>query len=91
MTFEDAVREAGASAVVFYEHESKKNLTKDALPEGDIAVFVGAEGGFAEEEIELARTQGAAVVSLGKRILRTETASVVALALITYLAGETAL
>ena len=40
----------------------------------DIAVFIGPEGGFDYEEIEKAKQSGAHIVSLGKRILRTETA-----------------
>ena len=40
----------------------------------DIAVFIGPEGGFEDEEVELARENGAEIVTLGKRILRTETA-----------------
>ena len=40
----------------------------------NIAVFIGPEGGFEDEEVELARENGAEIVTLGKRILRTETA-----------------
>ena len=46
-----------------------------------VAVFVGPEGGFEEKEIDLARETGAAVISLGKRILRAETAAVTAVGL----------
>ena len=48
----------------------------------NIAVMIGAEGGFAEDEIELLKENGADVVSLGKRILRTETAAISCTALI---------
>ena len=43
----------------------------------NIAIMIGAEGGFSEKEIELLKTSGAKIVSLGNRILRTETASIV--------------
>jgi len=43
----------------------------------NIAIMIGAEGGFSEKEIELLKTKGAKIVSLGNRILRTETASIV--------------
>ncbi|MBO7390844.1 MAG: 16S rRNA (uracil(1498)-N(3))-methyltransferase [Clostridia bacterium] len=46
------------------------------------ALIVGSEGGFAEEEVELARSQGARVVTLGRRILRAETACIAGLVLI---------
>jgi 16S rRNA (uracil1498-N3)-methyltransferase len=47
-----------------------------------ISVIVGAEGGFTEEEIQLAENAGAVPVSLGSRILRAETAAIYALSLI---------
>lgn len=53
-----------------------------------IAVMVGSEGGFASEEIEQAKKCGAQIVSLGKRILRCETAAIVSLALVMYEKGE---
>jgi len=53
-----------------------------------IAVFIGPEGGFAAEEVALARRAGAQVVSLGRRILRSETAGAVAAALVLYELGE---
>jgi 16S rRNA (uracil1498-N3)-methyltransferase len=49
-----------------------------------VSIFVGPEGGFAPEEVALARASGADVVSLGPRILRTETASPVLAALVLY-------
>lgn len=53
-----------------------------------IAVIVGSEGGFKEEEIEQARASGAHVVTLGKRILRAETAAIACLADAVCLLGE---
>lgn len=43
----------------------------------NIAIMIGAEGGFSEKEIELLKSSGAKIISLGNRILRTETASIV--------------
>ncbi len=43
----------------------------------NIAIMIGAEGGFSEKEIELLKSNGAKIVSLGNRILRTETASII--------------
>ena len=53
-----------------------------------IALFIGPEGGFAEEEIALARGHGALTVTLGPRIFRAETAAMVAASLILYEFGE---
>jgi 16S rRNA (uracil1498-N3)-methyltransferase len=53
-----------------------------------IALMVGPEGGFTDEEVTMAHEKGAIPVGLGPRILRTETAAVVASALILYELGE---
>ena len=50
----------------------------------NIGIFVGPEGGIEEEEIEQLKEKGAHIVTLGKRILRTETAGFVATSLIQY-------
>lgn len=57
-------------------------------PGTGIEILVGPEGGFTAQEIDLARRQGIRPITLGPRILRAETAGVVAAALILYEAGE---
>ena len=52
------------------------------------AVLIGPEGDFTEEEVVLARRHGAVPVSLGRRVLRSETAAVVMLAILQHTAGE---
>jgi 16S rRNA (uracil1498-N3)-methyltransferase len=53
-----------------------------------IMIVIGPEGGFTEQEIEQAVTAGAKSITLGKRILRTETAAMAALSGIMYEFGE---
>ena len=53
-----------------------------------LALFVGPEGGFSHEEIETIQRYGGEVVSLGKRILRMETAAIVFPALVLQILGE---
>lgn len=53
-----------------------------------IAVIIGSEGGFSQDEVQKAEQAGAQIVSLGKRILRCETAGLVAISLIEYEMGE---
>ncbi|HXY75154.1 MAG TPA: RsmE family RNA methyltransferase, partial [Dehalococcoidales bacterium] len=53
-----------------------------------LRIFIGPEGGFTSAEIELARKNDIVPVSLGKRILRTETAGLAALSAIMYQNGE---
>ncbi len=55
---------------------------------GSVLIVIGPEGGFAAGEIERARAAGAEPVSLGPRILRTETAALVVLAALLYARGE---
>jgi 16S rRNA (uracil1498-N3)-methyltransferase len=57
-------------------------------PDTRIFVAIGPEGGFSKEEVSLAASKGLIAVSLGKRILRAETASVSAVALIQFLLGD---
>ena len=51
----------------------------------DAGIFIGPEGGFEEEEISGAESAGAVPVSLGRRILRTETAGLMVLSVAGYL------
>jgi 16S rRNA (uracil1498-N3)-methyltransferase len=53
-----------------------------------LAIFIGPEGGFSPAEVTLAREFGALTVSLGPRILRTETAGPILAALALYEAGD---
>ncbi|MBR6019523.1 MAG: 16S rRNA (uracil(1498)-N(3))-methyltransferase [Lachnospiraceae bacterium] len=78
----DAVKR-GEKILVPYENATGMKATKEAFSEalsgGKIAVFIGPEGGFERSEIELAENRGALVISLGRRILRTETAGIAVL------------
>ncbi len=53
-----------------------------------VALIIGPEGGLSPAEVELARTAGAAILSLGTRILRTETVGPATLSIALHLAGE---
>lgn len=82
-----------------FRQRSKRRRKRDNLFEGDCdlsvneipsdvkSYFVGSEGGFSEKEISLAKEKGIKTVSLGKRILRAETASVVATTLVQLKTG----
>ncbi len=62
---------------------SKKVITEAAGMES-CAVFIGPEGGFSEAELELAKNNDARVISLGHRILRTETAGLFVMSLLSF-------
>lgn len=71
-----------------YEKASGMEVTRQAVeticPGQSVAVFIGPEGGFEETEVEQAEEAGALPVSLGKRILRTETAGLAVLSVLMY-------
>ena len=64
---------------------STRNIFKEAAKPGTaVAVFIGPEGGFTPEEVALAKEAGVKPISLGKRILRTETAGMTVLSWVIY-------
>lgn len=79
------------NGVILYEGETKRSL-KDVLSSftGDkgVSVLIGPEGGFTEEEVEKAVASGFQKAGLGRRILRSETASLSALAIVQYELGD---
>jgi 16S rRNA (uracil1498-N3)-methyltransferase len=96
--FDDAIA-AGVTAgplLVAWEREDSTEIRSElaaALKTGDggrlpLGLFVGPEGGFTATEIAVARDAGALTVSLGPRILRTETAGPILAALALYEAGD---
>lgn len=77
--------------LICYEHSKTKlsDYIKNASqPPITVIIFIGPEGGFSESEINLATEWGFSPIGLGPRILRTETASVVAVALIQHILGD---
>ena len=74
--------------VIFaYENEnniSLKDILKDNKNISKIAIIIGPEGGFDKEEVKSLESAGAKSVSLGKTILRTETASMAMISMIMY-------
>lgn len=90
MSFRRAVEEAAAMDVrlIPYELASEMEKTREIISGiaagQSVAIFIGPEGGFEEQEIQLAADNGIQPVTLGRRILRTETAGMTVLAWIGY-------
>ncbi len=88
-TLEQAVKKDSSDLkILFYEGGGEplsKILEKDIK---SVSFYIGPEGGFEESEVELIKKYGAEVASLGKRILRTQTAPVAALTAIMLLTGN---
>ncbi len=91
-SFQTALKEAAHAdkALMFYENEQAVTL-KMALSSSDyctVSLLTGPEGGLEEKEVTQAREAGLQVCTLGKRILRCETAPLCALSAVMYDAGE---
>ncbi|MBS7341485.1 MAG: 16S rRNA (uracil(1498)-N(3))-methyltransferase [Suilimivivens sp.] len=90
MSFQEAVAYSSCAQVKIIPYELAQGMerTKEIIsgirPGEPVAVFIGPEGGFAEEEIEMAMQAGIEPVTLGRRILRTETAGMAVLSVIMY-------
>ncbi len=90
MTMKEAVSYSQQCQVkmIPYELAEKMDKTKEIIqalkPGEDVAIFIGPEGGFEETEVQAAREGGIIPITLGKRILRTETAGMTVLSWIMY-------
>lgn len=74
-------------ALMFYENGGI-SVASTKVTNGSLAIIIGSEGGFSQEEANTAKQNGATVCTLGKRILRTETAPLAALSAIMTLSGN---
>lgn len=75
---------------LLYENEQEQSFNDISLNMfmGKIALIIGPEGGLADHEVGALLKAGAYPISLGPRIMRTETAGIVALSIILYSAGD---
>lgn len=94
VTFERMLRDVPESGLrlIPWEEETKtgiREILRDPARSGmkEFVLVIGPEGGFSAGEIELARQAGFLSVSLGKRVLRVETASLAVLAIFQYEKG----
>lgn len=89
-TYKEALAYAADCQVKLIPYELARGMkeTKDLLaaiePGQSIAIFIGPEGGFAESEIELGLEKGLVPITLGRRILRTETAGLAILSVLMF-------
>jgi 16S rRNA (uracil1498-N3)-methyltransferase len=92
-TFDASLREVEKHHLSIIPWEQEKELSiRKALKSIDgtvtkVAVFIGPEGGFSPEEVKKAKEMGAVSVSLGPRILRTETAAIAVCSILMYELG----
>ena len=90
VSFEEALREAEGLDVVLIPYELEEGMAgtvriiESIRPGQSVGIFIGPEGGFEVDEVAKAENAGACAVSLGRRILRTETAGLAALSILMY-------
>ena len=90
MTFSEALASAGELDVLLIPYEKAEGMeaTRQVIegirPGQSVGIFIGPEGGFEDAEVEQAVALGAAPVTRGRRILRTETAGFVMLSMLLY-------
>ena len=74
------------NVIVPYEDENQKGIKSSLsdIKNKKIHLIIGPEGGFEKEEVELAIAEGAKSITLGKRILRTETAGLTTLSVLMF-------
>jgi len=88
VTYEEALRQMAASPcpILLYEGE-RRSVLSDLDLKGGCALLVGPEGGISPQEAQSALSMGIRAITLGQRILRTETAGPAAIAIITFITG----
>lgn len=90
MGFAEALKYAGSldAALIPYEKaegiQKTRSIIHDLKGKKSVAIFIGPEGGFDEKEVEDAMNQGVFPVTLGRRILRTETAGLTMLSILMF-------
>lgn len=94
VTYGQALEMAERMDMILIPYEEAENMehTRQVISEikqgMNIGIFVGSEGGFTREEVEQAKKMGAKEITLGKRILRTETAGMMLMSVLMYLMEE---
>jgi len=89
LTYKETVEEASKADIPLFCYEAERGYTlpealKEAPESPTVSIVIGSEGGFSVAEAEYAAEKGMKCVGLGKRILRTETASSFVLACLCY-------
>ncbi|WP_027437609.1 RsmE family RNA methyltransferase [Lachnospira multipara] len=90
LDFKDALKEACKldKLILPYECADGMTHTKDVVnsikPGDKVGIFIGPEGGFDRDELDMAMEAGCEIVTLGKRILRTETAGLMLMSVLMY-------
>lgn len=84
---QDYLPEAKGEYKYVLHHRGSQGLSAQSCP-ASVALLIGPEGGLSQEEIERAQGYGFSALTLGPRVLRTETAPLTAISILQYLWGD---
>lgn len=90
LTFKEALKYSEGMDINIIPYENYKDMTETRMviekikPGMKVGIFIGPEGGFDETEVDMATDNGIEKISLGKRILRTETAGMTILSVLMF-------
>ncbi|MFI4962413.1 MAG: 16S rRNA (uracil(1498)-N(3))-methyltransferase [Legionellales bacterium] len=88
LSFEDFVQDGHTGLQLVLDPRASKTWREYNLPQEGVTVLVGPEGGFSDREIHDANSHGFQELSLGPRILRTETAALTVISILQALGGD---
>ena len=90
MSYKEAIGYAESLGIVLIPYElaegmeETRQIIEGIRPGQSVGIFIGPEGGFETQEVEYAIEHGVKAITLGKRILRTETAGLTTLSILMY-------
>ena len=90
LSYQEALEKAGELDVLLIPYELAEGMEEArkvvaSIAQGQsVGIFIGPEGGFEKEEVDAAIHQGAKAITLGRRILRTETAGLAILSILMF-------
>jgi 16S rRNA (uracil1498-N3)-methyltransferase len=87
-SLQEWLHSAGHGSRLILDPEAKTSLSSVTVKNKAVSILVGPEGGFSDEEMEQAMGFGVTAVSLGPRVLRTESAGPAAIAVLQTIAGD---
>jgi 16S rRNA (uracil1498-N3)-methyltransferase len=88
LSLQEWLSTSGDGSRLILDPEAKTSLSSVTVINSAVSILVGPEGGFSDEEMKQAMGHGVTAVSLGPRVLRTETAGPAAIAVLQTIAGD---
>jgi len=88
LSFKEMIEKLKDFDMVIFANECERSEKLDFKLKGNVAIIVGSEGGFSENEIASIVNSGAKSITMGRRILRAETAAIALTSVVMFTMGE---